>query len=73
MEVLEPFIEVVTPGANAEHVHNFDIDSPVKNALGGCLTMNKLSTCINIMHSFSFVFCMPHNFLSFYLQNVIST
>jgi hypothetical protein len=35
--------------------------------------MSKLSTCINIMHSFSSFYCVPHIFLSFYLQNVFST
>jgi predicted subunit of tRNA(5-methylaminomethyl-2-thiouridylate) methyltransferase len=29
-EVLEPFIEVVTPQPNVEHVHSFDIDYSVK-------------------------------------------
>jgi hypothetical protein len=30
MEVIEPFVEVVTLELDAEHVHNFDIDFPVK-------------------------------------------
>jgi hypothetical protein len=30
MEVLEPLIEVAMPKPNANHVHNFDIDSLVK-------------------------------------------
>jgi hypothetical protein len=29
-EVLEPFVEVVTFEFDVEHVHNFDIDFPVK-------------------------------------------
>ncbi len=44
-----------------------------RNVLGGCLIMSKLSTCINIMHSFSSFCCMPHIFLSLYLQSVVST
>ncbi len=43
-----------------------------RNVRKCCLTMNKLSTCINIMHSFNYFCCMPHTFLFFYLQNVIS-
>ncbi len=30
MEVLEPFVEVAMPKVDAEHVHNFNIDSLVK-------------------------------------------
>ncbi len=30
MEVLEPLVEVATPEHDAENVHNFDIDSPIK-------------------------------------------
>jgi hypothetical protein len=30
MEVLEPFIEMAMLGPDAEHVHNFNIDSYVK-------------------------------------------
>ncbi len=33
MEVLEAFIEVATPELDAEHVHNFYIDSPIKKCL----------------------------------------
>jgi hypothetical protein len=36
-----------------------------KNTQGGCLTVNKLTTYINIMHSFDSLYCMPHNVLSF--------
>ncbi len=44
-----------------------------KNAPRGCLIVNKLSTCINIMHSFSFFCCVPHTFISLYLESVVST
>jgi hypothetical protein len=30
IEVMEPFVEVVTFELDAEHVHNFDIDFPIK-------------------------------------------
>ncbi len=43
-----------------------------KNAPGGCLIVNKLSTYITIIHSLSFFYCMLHLFLSLYLQNVVS-
>jgi hypothetical protein len=33
IEVLEPFVEVAMPKPNAKHVHNFDIDSPIKKRL----------------------------------------
>jgi hypothetical protein len=32
-EVLEHLIEVAMPKPNAEHVHNFNIDSPIKKRL----------------------------------------
>jgi hypothetical protein len=35
--------------------------------------VNKLSTCINIMHSFNFFCCVPHTFISLYLESVVST
>ncbi len=66
MEVLELFVEVATPKHDVEHVHSYDIDPHV-------LTVSKLSTSINIIHSFNSFYCMPHIFLSFYLQNVVST
>jgi hypothetical protein len=43
-----------------------------KNTWGGCLTMSKLSTCINIMHSLNSFYCIPHIVLFLYLQNVVS-
>ncbi len=36
----------------------------LKNVQGGCLTMSKLTTCINIMHSFNSLYCMLHTILS---------
>jgi hypothetical protein len=66
MKVLELFVEVATPKHDVEHVHSFDIDPPI-------LIVNKLSTWINIIHSFSFFYYMPHTFLFFYLQNVVPT
>jgi hypothetical protein len=72
-EVLEPLIEVVM----LELTLNMFIASMLilvsRNAQGGCLIVNKLSTCINITHSFNFFYCMPHIFFSFYLQNGIFT
>jgi hypothetical protein len=32
-EVLEPLIKVATPNLDIEHVHNFDIDLPMKQLL----------------------------------------
>jgi hypothetical protein len=44
-----------------------------RNTQGGCLSVSKLFTCINIMHSSSSFYCMPHIFLFIYLHNVVST
>jgi hypothetical protein len=72
-EVLEPFVEVATLEPDIKHVHSFDIDFPIKKHFRRLLIVSKLSTCINIMHSFSAPYCMPHIFLSLYLQNVVPT
>jgi hypothetical protein len=33
MEVLEPLVEVAIPKFDTKHVHNFDIDFPIKKRL----------------------------------------
>jgi hypothetical protein len=33
IEVLELFVEVAMPKPNVKHVHNFDIDFPIKKCL----------------------------------------
>jgi hypothetical protein len=71
-EVLEPFVEMAMPEPDTKHVHNFNMTFLSRNVRKCCLIMSELSTCINIMHSFSYFCCMPHTFLFFYLQNVIS-
>jgi len=42
-----------------------------RNVGGGCLIMNKLSTCIHIMHSCSSFYCMPHTFHSLFICKVL--
>ncbi len=66
-EVLEPLVKVATLKLDAEPVHIFNINFLVKKVLEGCLTLSKLSTCINIMYSFSSFWFMPHIFFSLYL------
>jgi hypothetical protein len=43
-----------------------------RNAWGGCLTMSKLTICINILDSFKKFCYMPHIFFFFDLQSVVS-
>jgi len=66
-KVLKPFVEAAMLELDTEHVHYFEIDSLVKKRLNRLFDYEQAFTCINIMHSFSYLCCMPPTFLSLYL------
>jgi hypothetical protein len=71
-EVLEPFVEVATPKLDAEHVHNFNIDSPISKRSQRLLDYEQV-VHLHQYYAFLQFFLLYASHFILFLQSVVST